>query len=166
MNIITIQQEEVKDLEALKSMAELLPRLTGGGEITIKNVVVIETENVPAYFLLQDMLKGKVVKEIPARVTKKYKARSPRPTEIQPEGPWAEPGVLQADPARKPMRAWRILDGTGACVEQITIDEKNRRLATGEFEPGTILHHPRAGRFLVTGRGPGQGMQQTEGGAG
>jgi len=57
-------------------------------------------------------------------------------------------------------KAWRVLNVIGQVVEQITIEEKNRRLAAGEFEPDTILHHPRAGRQRVTGaKGQPQGLE-------
>ena len=52
---------------------------------------------------------------------------------------------------RHVMRAWRILNNLGQVVEQISIEGKNRRLAAGEFDPDTILHHPISGRQRVTG---------------
>jgi hypothetical protein len=52
---------------------------------------------------------------------------------------------------RNEMKTWRVLDKLGMVAEQITIEEKNHRLAAGEFETDTILHHPRAGRQRVTG---------------
>jgi len=61
---------------------------------------------------------------------------------------------------RAHFRAWRVLNILGQVVEQITIEEKNRRLAAGEFEPDTILHHPKAGRQRVTGaKGQPQGLE-------
>ena len=61
--------------------------------------------------------------------------------------------------AKHIMRAWRILNNLGQVVEQISIEEKNRRLSAGEFDPDTILHHPKAGRQRVTGsKGSPQGM--------
>jgi hypothetical protein len=65
----------------------------------------------------------------------------------------SDPNLVNlSDPAgRRPCRAWRILSIEGEVVEQITIDEKNRRLAAGEFETGTMLHHPRAGTLIVAG---------------
>ncbi len=64
--------------------------------------------------------------------------------------------------ARRPMRAWRVFlpDSAGIVSEQITIEEKALRLAKGEFEPGTILHHPRTGRQRVIGsKGYSQGLE-------
>lgn len=61
---------------------------------------------------------------------------------------------------RAEMRAWQVLDILGMVTEQITISEKNRRLAAGEFAPDTILHHPKAGRQRVTGpQGLPQGLE-------
>ena len=61
---------------------------------------------------------------------------------------------------RKPISAWQVLDILGRITENITIDEKNRRLAHGLFSPDTILHHPKAGRQRVTGpQGQPQGLE-------
>jgi hypothetical protein len=61
----------------------------------------------------------------------------------------------------KLIKAWRVfLPGSDVISERITIEEKNLRLSKGVFEPGTILHHPLAGRQRVTGaKGSAQGME-------
>ncbi len=64
--------------------------------------------------------------------------------------------------ARRPIKAWRVFlpDSAGVVSEQITIEEKTTRLVRGEFEPGTILHHPRTGRQRVIGsKGYSQGLE-------
>jgi hypothetical protein len=65
---------------------------------------------------------------------------------------------------QNPLKSWQVfLPNSNEVSEQITIEEKNHRLLKGEFEPGTILHHPKAGRQLVTGpKGNGQGMKPVE----
>lgn len=51
------------------------------------------------------------------------------------------------------IKAWLVTPPwAGSKTEQITADEKNRRLAQGQFDPGTILYHGRAGRLLVIGQ--------------
>jgi hypothetical protein len=81
---------------------------------------------------------------------------------IRTRGPNKSKPALTVQPAivRNPIRAWCVLDILGQVVEHISIEEKNRRLAAGEFEPNTILHHPKAGRQRVTGaKGQPQGLE-------
>jgi len=101
-----------------------------------------------------------------------------RATQIRPARRWKsarqssdQSAVICTAPTRPPnlqrkkygpIKAWRVFlpSSDGYVSEQITIEEKNLRLARGEFEPGTILHHPKAGRQRVTGaKGSRQGME-------
>ena len=62
----------------------------------------------------------------------------------------------------KEIKAWHVIVN-GKKTEIITISEKNRRLAAGEFETGTQLRHPKAGLQRVTGeKGQPQGMESIE----
>lgn len=66
---------------------------------------------------------------------------------------------LKPDKASREIRSWHVLLG-GTEVEVITISEKNRRLAAGEFDTDTILQHPKAGKQRITGeKGSPQGME-------
>lgn len=83
------------------------------------------------------------------RLTRKGKARVQRLEPVEADG--------------RQIRSWRVLDRLGNVSEYLTIDEKNRKLAAGEFEEGAILHHPKAGKQLVIGaKGGGQGLKPVE----
>lgn len=69
-----------------------------------------------------------------------------------------KPVKLAPAPLRE-IKAWHVIIDNRE-TEIITISEKNRRLAAGEFEAGTILRHPKAGNQCVTGpKGQPQGME-------
>jgi len=65
MQTITLPAGQ-KNLEGLILLTAGLERLTGGGKIEIREAIVIETENMPAFWALQDMLaKDYMVKALP-----------------------------------------------------------------------------------------------------
>lgn len=67
MQTITLPAGQ-KNLEGLTLLAAGLERLTGGGKIEIREAIVIETENLPAFWALQDMLaKDYMVKALPSK---------------------------------------------------------------------------------------------------
>lgn len=69
---------------------------------------------------------------------------------------------LKPSPAQE-LKSWRVLDADGNMVEQLSIEEKNLRLASGAFVEGTILHHPKAGKQRVLGaQGSGQGLMPVD----
>lgn len=70
---------------------------------------------------------------------------------------------LKPEKQHREIRSWHVIVGDQE-IDVIAISEKNRRLNAGEFETGTILSHPRAGRNRVTGeKGQPQGMEPVEG---
>jgi hypothetical protein len=56
MEHLEMPLEMVKDLEGLKLLTAGLERITGGGAIDVRASVIIETENMPAFFLIQDLV--------------------------------------------------------------------------------------------------------------
>jgi len=189
MPTLTLDQAQVTDLDALEMLADSLTRLTGGGEVTVRSQVVVETENMPAFFLLKDLLGKKptgtsvkaavtaVVAEQQKRRGRKPKAAGETPTErtkrayhrkarIEALG---DIHVPEPAPAPHELQSWGvILPGQNKPDEWITVTDKNLRLAHGDFEPGTMLLHrggsPRL--QLITGdKGTGQGMEPVEAGA-
>jgi hypothetical protein len=72
-------------------------------------------------------------------------------------GSWAGEKPVKKVTEKKPrpqkgfeIKSWLVYVG-GAKVETITKTEKDNRLAAGGYEPGTIIRHPRAGKFEVIG---------------
>lgn len=74
--------------------------------------------------------------------------------------------VMSTSPVRlnplrqhREIRSWHVWVNDKE-VDVITISEKNRRLNCGEFETGTIISHPKAGKNRITGEmGEPQGME-------
>jgi hypothetical protein len=114
----------VDDLELL---AESLERLTNGGPIRITNVVQIQTENMPAFFMLKDLLKAKETKR----------------DAVGTEG--------SAAVEVRQRRSWTV-DGE---EEKISKAELHTRLETHALAPGQKVHHPKFGWAIVV-KVPGQ----------
>jgi hypothetical protein len=68
-------------------------------------------------------------------------------------GKWKETGqpivaTATAKPARE-WKVWSVIQGNES--EKITKSEVERRLQAGEFDPGTVLRHPKSGAQEVIG---------------
>jgi hypothetical protein len=181
MKTLTLDQKDVPDLNALEMVADGLARITGGGAVTVRSQIVVETENLPAYFMLQDLLTGKTGKRVAVREAAKAMQEPPRQKRpytrrsriagISPES------VPPAEPAVHEIRSWGVIPAglfdlsspqTVQPAEWITISEKNSRLAKGEFEPGTVLVHKgnlSKWHRVIGEKGSGQGMEPVEGGS-
>lgn len=67
-------------------------------------------------------------------------------------GSHASSGGSHSGGPRGEYKAWRVFrPGEEVVSEWITVTEKDRRLQAGEFPAGTVIHHPKSGRQLVTG---------------
>jgi len=55
-----------RNLEGLTLLTAGLERLTGGGKVEIREAIIIETENMPAFWAIQDMLSKDYMKALPA----------------------------------------------------------------------------------------------------
>lgn len=149
-------------LDALLSQIEAL----GGPTFGLSAEWVVESPDPLALYALEKLLKlnhngEHVVVEPP--IGEKYHGSE---SWVSAPGPVLVPVCAQdhaevaaAVRPTKEIKAWRVLDADGQVLEQLTITERNFKLAKGEFADGTILHHPRAGKHKVTGAGPGQGME-------
>ena len=62
----------------------------------------------------------------------------------------------------KAVRAWRILGEDGKPKERISAEERDLRLAHADFPTGTVLHHPKKGKYRVIGRMGGEAQTLTE----
>lgn len=173
MRQIVLPEDQVTDLEALEMLADALGRLTGGSEVKVVQQVVVSTENVLAYHMLTDLLSGEAGKAgisiktgVRAVVEKAKKRRGRKPKEVRLPVEKVFEGMPPAPRPAREIRSWAVHSPDGTDTgERITISEKNRRLAAGEFETGAYLYHPKAGKQRVTGLpGSGQGMQPVGGG--
>jgi hypothetical protein len=149
MPTLTLNIDDLKgDFVDLADLVCALERLTGA-KITLRNVVTIETENMPAYYLLKDLFKPEAVDVLPAQVTGVFarsKGLETKDLEIKVVGETKSSVELEATrKERKPMRAWTV-EGE---PEKISKDELQERLTKGTFNAGQKLHHPRSGWMVV-----------------
>ncbi|PKN92981.1 MAG: hypothetical protein CVU44_11155 [Chloroflexi bacterium HGW-Chloroflexi-6] len=140
------------DLDTLLNQVEEI----GGPKFVLRAEWVVEAPDPLAMYALERLLGLTHAKvEEPAEpIGEKYHG----------SGSWvtAPDPVLPASKEPKEIKAWRVLDADENVVEQLTITERNAKMARGEFAEGTILHHPRAGKQRITRSGPGQGMEPVE----
>jgi len=68
---------------------------------------------------------------------------------------------LPSAPA-KAVRAWRVLGEDGKPKERISAEERDLRLSKADFPTGTVLHHPKEGKYRVIGRMGGEAQTLTE----
>lgn len=151
MPTLTLDLDGLKgDLDDLETLAGSLERLTGS-KVTVRSVVLIETENMHAYYMLKDLFKPDAIDVLPAKVTGMFadgKAIETKDIQVKVVGRTQEgmDVAVATRKERKPMRAWSV-EGE---PEKISKDELQERLANGTFQAGQKLHHPRAGWMVVT----------------
>ncbi len=161
------------DLEGLVLLAAGLEKLTGGGKVEVKQVVVIESENMPAIWALQDIFTKDYMKALPAgaeqpalpepgkhqvlkadgykeliQTTKPLRRTyKPRERKEQPAQK-ARPGL----PGVPKVRSYLVT----ACAIPEYVGQKfagnsvGKLISLGKFPPGTRFHHPAKGNLIVT----------------
>jgi len=73
MPTITIPANNA-NMEGLILLASGLQKITGGGEIKVSQVIQIETENMPALWALEDLLKKDYMQALPVEPAYEVKA--------------------------------------------------------------------------------------------
>jgi hypothetical protein len=137
METLIVPQDSVRDLDGLQLLLAGLERVTGGGKITARPAIVLETENKPAMWMLQDLLAGGVrQKQLPAAISLKSLPL------VEQEA--KTPSIKY----KQRVKAYSILTGehkgekyTGQGLSSLL---RNRRL-----EAGTVIHHPKHGNMTV-----------------
>lgn len=144
---------EVVGEDTLRQWLADTERLTGA-KITITPQWLVHSENDAVNLALAALFGGVTASDgIRLKAKKvKAKAKGETPAPVKP--------AFKLNPAPpREVKAWRVLDADGKPVEWISLEERNRRLARGDFAEGTVLHHPKAGKHKITKSGPGQGME-------
>lgn len=176
MSVPIVVDDARVDEDTLTRLVNDVQRLTGAKvSVRLRSQWVVETDNYPVSLALQTILGGAPETANPAKQHKPSKKQSNFPLSkkgkeldeahekelasfrLVTDETQGEYKLTPGEP--REIKAWRLLDGNGAVVETLTIEERNKRLAEGGFAEGAILHHPKAGQQRVIGSGPGQGMQ-------
>jgi hypothetical protein len=138
------------DVETLTRFLNDVQRITGAKvTVRLRSKWIVETDNYPVSLALQTLLGG--VPEYASTTRNKHK-----PDATQAAFKLSKKGEQLH--REHTIKAWRLMDGE-TVIETLTVEERNKRLADGDFAEGAILHHPKAGKQRVIGAGPGQGME-------
>jgi hypothetical protein len=175
MQTLIVPSDQIRDMEGLSLLVSGLERVTGGGKINVRQAVVIETECVPAFFMLQDLLIGKD-RQLPApdslaqieapkgdteqksgtlysrgnsKLHKSHGQKAGKSISIKgtyPAGDRPEKAHKQV------IAAWKVthsLDETVQIGDLFTGQAVGKGIKSGRFLPGTKFHHPKFGSMVV-----------------
>jgi hypothetical protein len=145
--------QELDDLLAIVERA-------GGAIFTVRAQWIVEGNDAMDVYALEKLLKlsdpvqlteiepSYETSVLPATVTPIKQGAIGKVYEKAVKG--VKPGFALKPGPEQALKSWRVLDANGETIETLTVEEKIHRLNHALFAPGTILHHPKAGKMRVT----------------
>jgi hypothetical protein len=130
------------NLDELESLADVLKSFTGE-RVEVTEYFEIHTASKRAAGALEALFEQQAIGQ-----GLRFEASEPEAAITTPK----KAGKVRGNwkPPARERRIWDVIVNDDR-IEQITVSEKDRRLAAGLYEPGTVLHHPKVGYLRVIG---------------
>lgn len=152
---LVVPKAMIADMDGLEMVISGLERVTGGGKINYREAVVIESENVPAMWMIHDLLLGRdAPAELPGVIDPLKAIPAPVPDDAAapvPRGRAMTLGKQKAKIEKPRLRPAHVKSYTvAASGEKMNGQAVKGALRRKALKPGSRLHHPKLGNLVVS----------------